>query len=136
MPNSAAKTRCKCLEVTYPARWRGATDRASDLASTCGACASSGGGDAVSNLRESIETYVKRVKELAEHVCGNEQATRHSLIDPLFTMLGYDLTDETRIYNHAMLGGAMIAPLNGQLRGRACRASNSDLRVRIEQAGL
>ncbi len=47
----------------------------------------------MSNLRESIETYVKRVKELAEHVRGNEQATRQSLIDPFFTMLGYDLTD-------------------------------------------
>ena len=47
----------------------------------------------MSNLRESIETYVKRVKDLAEHVRGNEQATRQSLIDPFFTMLGYDLTD-------------------------------------------
>jgi hypothetical protein len=47
----------------------------------------------MSNLRESFETYVKRVKELAEHVRGNEQATRQSLIDPFFTMLGYDLTD-------------------------------------------
>jgi len=47
----------------------------------------------MSNLRESIETYVKRVKELAEHVRGNEQATRQSLIGPFFTMLGYDLTD-------------------------------------------
>jgi hypothetical protein len=47
----------------------------------------------MSNLREAIEAYVKRVKELAEHVRGNEQATRQSLIDPFFTMLGYDLTD-------------------------------------------
>jgi len=47
----------------------------------------------VSNLRESIETYVKRVKDLAEHVKGNEQATKQSLIGPFFTMLGYDLTD-------------------------------------------
>ncbi|MBX3223806.1 MAG: hypothetical protein KF795_25055 [Labilithrix sp.] len=44
-------------------------------------------------MRESIETYVKRVKDLAEHVRGNEQATRQSLIGPFFTMLGYDLTD-------------------------------------------
>lgn len=45
------------------------------------------------NLREAIEGYVKRVKELAEHVRGNEQATRQSLIGPFFTLLGYDLTD-------------------------------------------
>lgn len=47
----------------------------------------------MATLRESIDAYVKRVKELAEHVRGNEQATRQSLIDPFFTMLGYDLTD-------------------------------------------
>ena len=45
------------------------------------------------NLRELIETYVKRVRELADHVRGNEQATKQSLIGPFFTMLGYDLTD-------------------------------------------
>lgn len=45
------------------------------------------------NLRESIEAYVKRVKELADHVRGNEQATRQSLIGPFFSLLGYDLTD-------------------------------------------
>jgi hypothetical protein len=47
----------------------------------------------MSNLREAIEGYVKRVKELAGHVRGNEQATKQSLIGPFFTMLGYDLTD-------------------------------------------
>ena len=47
----------------------------------------------MSNLRELIESYVKRVKDLAEHVKGNEQATKQSLIGPFFTMLGYDLTD-------------------------------------------
>lgn len=47
----------------------------------------------MSNLRESIDAYVKRVKDLAEHVKGNEQATKQSLIGPFFTMLGYDLTD-------------------------------------------
>jgi predicted type IV restriction endonuclease len=47
----------------------------------------------MSNVREAIEAYVKRVKELAEHVRGNEQATKQSLIGPFFTMLGYDLTD-------------------------------------------
>ncbi len=47
----------------------------------------------MSNLKESIEAYVKRVKDLSEHVRGNEQATKQSLIGPFFTMLGYDLTD-------------------------------------------
>lgn len=47
----------------------------------------------MSNLREQIESYSKRVKDLAEHVKGNEQATKMSLIGPFFTMLGYDLTD-------------------------------------------
>lgn len=44
-------------------------------------------------MSEAIVAYVKRVKELAEHVRGNEQATKQSLIGPLFTILGYDLTD-------------------------------------------
>lgn len=44
-------------------------------------------------MSEAILNYVKRVKELAEHVKGNEQATKQSLIGPLFTILGYDLTD-------------------------------------------
>ncbi|MDC3960377.1 hypothetical protein [Polyangium jinanense] len=43
--------------------------------------------------KEAIEAYVNRVKELADHVKGNEQATKQSLIGPLFTLLGYDLTD-------------------------------------------
>lgn len=47
----------------------------------------------MSSLRESVDAYVKRVRELAEHVRGNEQATKQSLIGPFFTMLGYDLTD-------------------------------------------
>lgn len=47
----------------------------------------------MSNLREQVDVYVKRVKDLAEHVKGNEQATKQSLIGPFFTMLGYDLTD-------------------------------------------
>ena len=45
------------------------------------------------DLRELLAAYVKRVKDLAEHVRGNEQATKQSLIGPLFTILGYDLTD-------------------------------------------
>jgi len=44
-------------------------------------------------MREALQQYVKRVQELAEHVRGNEQATRQSLVGPLFTLLGYDLTD-------------------------------------------
>jgi predicted type IV restriction endonuclease len=44
-------------------------------------------------MRESMQAYVKRVGELAEHVRGNEQATKQSLVGPLFTTLGYDLTD-------------------------------------------
>jgi predicted type IV restriction endonuclease len=49
--------------------------------------------DWMATLREQIETYIKRVKELAELVKGNEQATKQSLIGPFFAMLGYDLTD-------------------------------------------
>ncbi len=44
-------------------------------------------------MSEAITAFVKRVKDLAEHVRGNEQATKQSLIGPLFTTLGYDLTD-------------------------------------------
>ena len=44
-------------------------------------------------MREALQQYVKRVQELAEHVRGNEQATKQSLVGPLFTLLGYDLTD-------------------------------------------
>jgi hypothetical protein len=47
----------------------------------------------MASLREQIEGYVKRVKDLSEHVKGNEQATKQSLIGPFFAMLGYDLTD-------------------------------------------
>lgn len=44
-------------------------------------------------MKDSIQDYIKRVQDLAEHVRGNEQATKQSLIGPLFTLLGYDLTD-------------------------------------------
>lgn len=47
----------------------------------------------MATLREQVEAYVTRVKSLADHVKGNEQATKQSLIGPFFTMLGYDLTD-------------------------------------------
>ena len=44
-------------------------------------------------MRDALPAFVKRVQDLAEHVRGNEQATKQSLIGPLFTLLGYDLTD-------------------------------------------
>jgi hypothetical protein len=44
-------------------------------------------------MREALAAYSKRTKELADHCKGNEQATKQSLISPLFTALGYDLTD-------------------------------------------
>jgi hypothetical protein len=48
-------------------------------------------GDAI--VKDELLAYVKRVKTLHERVKGNEQATKQSLIGPLFTLLGYDLTD-------------------------------------------
>ena len=47
----------------------------------------------MSSIEELVEKYVRRVRELADHVKGNEQATKQSLIGPFLTMLGYDLTD-------------------------------------------
>jgi hypothetical protein len=44
-------------------------------------------------MRDLIDPYRKRVQDLAEHVRGNEQATKQSLIGPLLTLLGWDLTD-------------------------------------------
>src|SRR3954471_9640486 len=44
-------------------------------------------------MRDALPPFVKRVQDLAERVKGNEQATKQSLIGPLFTLLGYDLTD-------------------------------------------
>jgi hypothetical protein len=44
-------------------------------------------------MKDSIAAYIKRVKDLADHVKGNEQATKQSLIGPLLSLLGYDLTD-------------------------------------------
>jgi predicted type IV restriction endonuclease len=44
-------------------------------------------------VKDELLAYVKRVKDLHERVKGNEQATKQSLIGPLFTLLGYDLTD-------------------------------------------
>ena len=45
------------------------------------------------DLKETIVNFVRRVKDLSEHVRGNEQATKQSLVGPLFSLLGYDLTD-------------------------------------------
>ncbi len=44
-------------------------------------------------MKEKLLDYVKRVKVLHERVQGTEQGTKHSLIGPLFTLLGYDLAD-------------------------------------------
>jgi len=44
-------------------------------------------------MKETLSRYVKRVNELAELVRGNEEATKLSLVAPLLTALGYDLTD-------------------------------------------
>jgi Uma2 family endonuclease len=67
----------------------------------------------------------------AEYVAGEERSdTKHQFLKgEVFSMAGGS-------YDHAMLGGAVISLLNAQLRGKPCRASNSDLRVRIEEADL
>jgi len=44
-------------------------------------------------MKDAISAYIRRVKELAEHVRGNEQATKKSLVEPFFSALGYDVTD-------------------------------------------
>jgi hypothetical protein len=44
-------------------------------------------------MKEQLEQYVKRVREMEQFCCGNEQATKQSLITPLFLMLGYDPAD-------------------------------------------
>jgi hypothetical protein len=44
-------------------------------------------------MREALQAYVKRVGELADHVRGNDQATKPSAVGPLFMILGYGLTD-------------------------------------------
>jgi hypothetical protein len=41
----------------------------------------------------ALQAYAKRVGDLADHVHGNEPATKQSLVGPLFTTLNYDLTD-------------------------------------------
>lgn len=47
----------------------------------------------MSNIRDAIDGYVKRVKELADHVRGNEQPTKQSLLGPFFAMLGWVVPD-------------------------------------------
>jgi len=44
-------------------------------------------------MKEQLELYVKQVKEWHEHCRGNEQATKASLIAPLFVLLGYNMQD-------------------------------------------
>lgn len=45
------------------------------------------------DMKDGISAYIRRVKDLCDHVRGNEQATKQSLVGPLFSLLGYDLTD-------------------------------------------
>jgi hypothetical protein len=44
-------------------------------------------------MKEQLEQYVKRVREIEQFCSGNEQATKQSLITPLFVILGYDPAD-------------------------------------------
>jgi hypothetical protein len=44
-------------------------------------------------MKEKLEQYVNRVKELYETCRDNEAATKAALILPLFTILGYDVAD-------------------------------------------
>jgi hypothetical protein len=44
-------------------------------------------------VKEQLEQFVKQVKERYEDCRGNEQATKQSLIAPLFSILGYDMAD-------------------------------------------
>ncbi len=45
------------------------------------------------DMKEQLEGYVKKVRERHESCQGNEEGTKQSLISPLFTILGYDVTD-------------------------------------------
>lgn len=44
-------------------------------------------------MKEQLEQYAKQVKEWHEDCRGNEQATKASLIAPLFVILGYNMHD-------------------------------------------
>jgi hypothetical protein len=44
-------------------------------------------------MKEQLEQYVRQVKEWHEQCRGNEQATKASLIAPLFVLLGYNMHD-------------------------------------------
>ncbi len=44
-------------------------------------------------LKELLVSHIRKVKDVYEHVKGNEQATKQALIGPVFSILGYDLTD-------------------------------------------
>jgi hypothetical protein len=68
----------------------------------------------MSNLRESMEAYAKRVRVLLEHVRGNAQATKQSLVGPFFTILGYDVTDPREClpeYRDDLGGGRAAEPI-------------------------
>ena len=56
-------------------------------------------------MKEQLEQHVKRVKERYELCRGNEQATKYSLIAPLFAILGYDTIDQAvEIANDSIFG--------------------------------
>lgn len=44
-------------------------------------------------LRDALAAHIRRVRDLQDHVRGNDQAVKQSLIGPVFSLLGYDLTD-------------------------------------------
>jgi predicted type IV restriction endonuclease len=44
-------------------------------------------------VKDQLEQYVKKVKERQEFCQGNEATTKASLIAPLFSLLGWDMTD-------------------------------------------
>jgi|GEM_PF-1046026 len=44
-------------------------------------------------LRDALAAHVRRVRDIQDHVRGNDQAVKQSLIGPVFSLLGYDLTD-------------------------------------------
>jgi predicted type IV restriction endonuclease len=44
-------------------------------------------------MKEQLEQYVKQVRDWHQDCRGNEEATKQSLIAPLFTALGYDMKD-------------------------------------------
>jgi Uma2 family endonuclease len=76
-----------------------------------------------------VNAAVRLPVSYADYVAAEARsAEKHQYVDgAVFSMAG-------GTYNHSMIGGAIIALLNSQLRGKPCRASNSDLRVRIAES--